>query len=175
MATPSRPTGLKLYRSLLDGEQIAGIIARADQLPMSRESPRLFTYYGDYGSLDTEAAQPWMEEWGTYLRERGIFARQPNQYRVCHWRGELSAQFKWHIDNKRHGDEILAISLTDRRSIGFRPKAKKQAVYELQVNAGDGYLIRGTCRWQWEHRVMPVGHTRDGGRSFVVAYRRSAD
>lgn len=44
--------------------------------------------------------------------------------------------------------------------------------YALRLDAGDAYVIRATARWQWEHRVMPVGHQRGGGESFVMASKR---
>lgn len=169
----SRPTGLKKFPGLLDSKQVAEIIAHADRMAVSRESQKLFTYYGDFGTLETAEAESWMFEWGDYMVERGIFSRRPNQYRLCDWIGELSDQFKWHIDNKRHGDEILAIALSNKRSIEFRPKSRTKDSYRIDLDAGDAYMIRGTCRWQWQHRVMPVGQSRSGGRSFVLAYKRS--
>ena len=169
----ARPTGLKLYPGLLSRKEVAEIIAHADRMPASSESRVLFTYYGDFGKLETEEAAPWMLEWGERMVERGIFSKLPNQYRLCDWFGELSDQFKWHIDNKRHGDEILAIALSDKRSVGFRPKSRARDVYRIDLDAGDAYMIRGTCRWQWQHRVMPVGQGKSGGRSFVLAFKRS--
>jgi alkylated DNA repair dioxygenase AlkB len=80
--------------------------------------------------------------------------------------------FKWHTDADRHGERILVISLTDSRAIGFRSRSDSSEPYVLSLDAGDGYLIRATARWQWEHRVMPVGQGRGGGESFVLAYRR---
>lgn len=97
----------------------------------------------------------------------------PNQYRVTDWFGSLSAQFKWHIDNHRHGERILAISLSNNRVIGFRKDANSP-VFELEQNAGDAYLIAGPIRWSWQHCVLPRGKDKSGGRSFVVSFKRPA-
>lgn len=93
---------------------------------------------------------------------------------VCNWIGEYAAQFKWHIDSNRHGEEILVISLTDGRQIGFRPPGRPDKIWTLELDAGDAYFMRGAARWNWDHRVMPSGCSRSGGESFILAYRRQA-
>jgi len=166
-----RPSGLKLYPKLLDNSDVEAILAHCDRLPPPPFNP-LFRYFGAFDGLDrTEPQQPWMVDIGRRLQSLGLFDKAPNQYRVTHWHGELAAQFKWHIDNRRHGDELAVVSLTDGRCIGFRDKARPREVYKLSLSAGDVYRMTGAARWKWEHRVMPVGRGRSGGRSFVVAWR----
>lgn len=131
---------------------------------------RLFGAFGD--NKATEDTRPWMEEWGERMVERKLFAQMPNQYRVCNWIGDLSAQFKWHIDSKRHGEHILVISLTDGRKIAFRPPGRPDKTWVLELDSGDGYFMRGAARWNWDHRVLPSGRNRSGGESFVLAFRR---
>ena len=170
---PRRPPGLKLYPDLLTGPALDTLRAQCRALPPPPHNP-LFRYFGSFGDGSrTEPVQPWMVAVGQEMQRRGFFVEEPNQFRVTRWDGELAAQFKWHIDNRRHGEEILVISLTDRRAIGFRPRADDSVEpHVLRLSAGDGYLIRGTARWQWQHRVLPVGHRRSGGESFVVAWKR---
>ncbi|CAN0455479.1 unnamed protein product [Ectocarpus fasciculatus] len=169
---PRRPPGLKLYPQLLTGDALDALRAHCRALPPPPSNP-LFRYFGDFGeNARTEPVRPWMLDMGRDMLARGFFSELPNQYRVTRWDGTLAAQFKWHTDNRRHGEEILVISLTDRRAIGWRPRADSPEPYVLRLEAGDGYLIRGSARWQWQHRVMPVGHQRSGGESFVIAYRR---
>ncbi|MBU47730.1 MAG: hypothetical protein CL920_03450 [Deltaproteobacteria bacterium] len=168
VSTMKRPPGLKLYPALLSSQDIHNILQRPE-LPQSRpECPQLFRLFGDFGGKEASTPSPWMLEWGTRLQEQGFFSTTPNQYRLCDWIGDLSAQFKWHIDNKRHGKEILVISLTDQRRIGFRPPTGR-GYYSVELNAGDAYLMRGASRWQWEHCVLPSGQSRSGGKSFILS------
>lgn len=163
---------MKLYPRLLSGGALDQLRERCRALPPPPANP-LFRYFGDFGeNVLTEPVRPWMVEMGRDMLGRGFFSALPNQYRVTRWDGELAAQFKWHVDNRRHGQEILVVSLTDRRAIGWRPRIGDADPYILELDAGDGYLIRGAARWQWLHRVMPVGHARSGGESFVLAHRR---
>ena len=168
------PNGLKVFRGLISGDELRELRENCRALPPPPYNP-LFRYFGDFGehARRIEEVRPWMVRVAERMLERGLFETLPNQHRVTNWRGELSAQFKWHIDNHRHGEEILAICTTGPRSIGFRdPRRGKAEPYILELEAGDAYLIAGSARWKWEHKVMPVGHERSGGESFVLAYRR---
>ena len=167
-----KPPGLKIYRGLMSPHDTQRLLAECHTLPPPPGNP-LFRYFGDFGdNADVEAVREWMLPWGDHMVGQGLFKQRPNQYRVCSWRGDLSDQFKWHIDSTRHGERILAVCLTDGRTIGFRPRAKHQEPYLLHLDAGDAYLIRATARWQWLHRVMPTGQGRGGGESFVISYKR---
>ena len=168
----SKPSGIKVYRDLITPAEVEELRASCRSLPPPTGNPlfRLFGAFGD--NKATEEVHPWMAEWGRRMVDKKLFAQPPNQYRVCNWIGELSAQFKWHIDSKRHGEQILVISLTDGRKIGFRPPGRPDRTWILDLDAGDGYFMRGAARWNWDHRVMPSGRDRSGGESFVLAYRR---
>lgn len=133
----------------------------------------LFRYYGSFGLPETPAPSAWMLAWGEALQRRGYFAALPNQYRVCDWVGALAAQFKWHIDNQRHGERIFVISLSGPREIGFR-EGEEGERYVMRLDAGDAYVMEGPARWRWQHCVLPVGRGRGGGRSFVVSEKRGA-
>jgi len=164
-----KPPGLKIHRELLSPAEVKQLLADCRRLPPPPNNP-LFRYFGEFGeNTDVEDVRDWMLPWGERMVTQGLFKKQPNQYRVCNWIGDLHDQFKWHIDSTRHGERILTICLTDSRTIGFRPRARHQAPYLLQLSAGDAYMIRATARWQWLHRVMPTGHGRSGGESFVIA------
>lgn len=170
----SKPNGLKVYRGLVTGKTLETLRQNCRALPAPPYSP-LFRYFGYFGenARRIEEVRPWMVTFATRMVTEGIFDEQPNQHRVTNWRGDLSAHFKWHIDNHRHGEEILVICITDGRSIGFRdPKRPKKSPHILELNAGDAYLIAGAARWKWEHKVLPTGQNSSGGESFVLAYRR---
>lgn len=169
----SKPPGLKVHRNLLDLEEVSEMLEQCRSLPPPPGNP-LFRLFGDFGSnIATEVPRPWMEVWGQRMLDKKLFKQLPNQYRVCNWIGDMSAQFKWHIDSKRHGEHILVISLTDGRRLGFRPPGKPDKEYVLELDAGDGYFMTGAARWNWDHRVMPTGRDRSGGESFVLAFKRA--
>jgi hypothetical protein len=182
--------GLKTFPALLTPEEVAKVVAQDEYA--KNPGDVLFRYYGDFGhgmlapedatdapvrrgapGRETPPPSPWMLDWGRTLQDRGLFDVLPNQYRVTDWFGNLSAQFKWHIDNHRHGERILAISLSDKRVIGFRKDANSPVI-ELPQNAGDAYLIAGPIRWSWQHCVLPRGQGGSGGKSFVLSYKRPA-
>ncbi len=168
----SKPPGIKIYRKLLDANQVAELLDQCHSLPPPTGNP-LFRLFGDFGeNKTTEEVRPWMTTWGETMVKKQLFGQLPNQYRVCNWIGDLSAQFKWHIDSKRHGEQILVISLSDGRRIGFRPPGRPEKTWVLELDAGDGYFMRGAARWNWDHRVIPCGHQRSGGESFVIAHKR---
>ena len=172
-SVPPKPPGIKVYRQLLSTDELGELRTQCRALPPPTGNP-LFRLFGAFGANKaTEQVRPWMEDWGRAMVDRELFATLPNQYRVCNWIGDLSAQFKWHIDSKRHGEEILVISLTDGRKIGFRPPGKPDRTWVLELAAGDGYFMRGAARWNWDHRVMPTGRSRSGGESFIMAFKRA--
>ena len=135
-----RPPGLKIYRQLCSPEEVAALREQCRSLPPPPNNP-LFRYFGAFPpGPHVEDVADWMPMWGDRMLSRGLFKHAPNQYRVCNWIGDLSAQFKWHTDADRHGERILVISLTDGRSIGFRPRGERAEPYVLRLDAGDGYL-----------------------------------
>ncbi|MEZ4359749.1 MAG: hypothetical protein R3B48_06175 [Kofleriaceae bacterium] len=167
-----KPPGLKVHRRLLEDADVSALLADCRGLPPPTGNP-LFRLFGDFGdNKDTEEVTPWMHRWGRWALDRQLFKEEPNQYRVCNWIGELSAQFKWHIDSRRHGEEILVISLTDGRKIAFRPPGSSDSGWVLELNAGDGYFMTGAARWNWDHKVMATGRERGGGESFILAFKR---
>ncbi|MEL6342130.1 MAG: hypothetical protein AAFV53_03285 [Myxococcota bacterium] len=169
----SKPPGLRVYPGLYTGGRLDLLRERCRALPPPPYSP-LFRYFGEFGeNARTEPLRDWMPVVGDEMVAAGLFEQRPNQYRVTNWQGELAAHFKWHVDNHRHGEEVLVICLTDGRSIGFRdPKRPNREPYIIELDAGDGYIIRGGARWKWEHKVLPTGQGRSGGESFVMAFKR---
>lgn len=165
-----KPAGLKLFPQLLSSTEIQEILSQQEYAPQHEAQTKLFRYFGDFGSLKTPEASDWMLRYGHKCVARGVFKTLPNQYRVCDWVSDLSAQFKWHIDSRRHGEDILAICLTPNRQIGFRDPAKSE-IYILELDAGDAYLMRKGARWNLEHRVMPTGKEVGGGKSFIMSVR----
>jgi hypothetical protein len=168
----AKPPGLKVYRALIDGAEVEALRSACRSLGPAPGNP-LFRLFGDFGeNKATEPVEPWMIAWGQRMYAAKMFASEPNQYRVCNWLGKFAAQFKWHIDSKRHGEEILVIALTDGRKIAFRPPGRPDRTWVLELDAGDAYFMRGAARWNWDHRVLPAGRASSGGESFILAYRR---
>lgn len=168
-----KPSGLKLYPGLLALEEVDELLGVEEYQDQKEAHVQLFRLYGSFGSKPAEEPREWMLSWGEQMVERGLFEQRPNQYRVCDWVGDLCGQFKWHIDNKRHGEAILSIALTDGRAIGFRPVGKGREVYEVELNRGDAYVMAGASRWEYEHSILPRGRSRSGGKSLVMSYKRA--
>ncbi len=166
----TRPPGLKVHRNLLDSGQVDAILAQQDFVNPDSKAHDLFRLYGDFGGKEAQDPREWMLAHGRQLQSQGFFPSLPNQYRVCDWVGGLSAQFKWHVDNHRHGEKILVISLTDQRTLAFR-KPGTSGVYELMLDRGDAYIIQGAARWSWQHKVCPSGAHKSGGKSFVMSLK----
>ena len=164
MSRDGQAARLKALRRLLDEGDVERLRGECHTLGPPRGNP-LSRLFGDFGeNKRTEPVEPWMIAWGERMLDARLFSEHPNQYRVCDWIGEYSAQLKRHIDGRRHGEELLVIALTDGREIGFRPPGRPHKTWTLSLNAGDAYFMRGAARWQREHRVMPTGRTRGGGR-----------
>lgn len=163
-----RPTGLKIYRDLISEQEAKEILTREET---ANSKGQLFRLFGDFGGKKAQKPTRWMQNWGARMVTQGLFNETPNQYRLCDWIGEHSSQFKWHIDNSRHGEKILVLCLSENRAIGFRKKGKKDS-FQLELSAGDGYMIAGAARWSWEHCILPVGEGKSGGKSFVMSYKR---
>ncbi|BBM84661.1 hypothetical protein [Candidatus Uabimicrobium amorphum] len=165
-----RPPGLKIMRNFCSEEEVNEIL----QQPQFVNNPtmELFRLFGEFGGKAAQKPDEWMIEYGTKIfRKYYIFPEVPNQYRVCDWIGELSSNFKWHIDNKRHGKDILVITLSEKRLIGFRRDPDAE-VYKVELSTGDAYLMSGSSRWSWEHCVLPSGKEKSGGKSFIMSYRK---
>lgn len=170
----AKPPGLKVHRALFTPEEVAEVLAHPEMVQPRAENPQLFRLFGDFGAnKEADEPAPWMLAWGERLTARGLFSARPTQYRLCDWIGDLEGQFKWHTDNDRHGQEILAVALSPGRRIGFRDPNRPAATFELDLDLGDAYLMTGKARWSWEHRVLPRGRERSGGKSFILSYRRS--
>ncbi len=170
----AKPGGLKVYPTLLSDAEIKDLLHKPEFAEQAEAHVELFRLYGEFGfEQGRPAPTDWMLEWGERLTAQGVCSQVPNQYRVCDWVGDLKAQFKWHIDNARHGAEILAICVTGPRRIGFRKNASDTRPHILELEAGDAYMMRRASRWNWEHCVMPAGEQGSGGKSLIMSYRRS--
>ncbi|MDF1666760.1 MAG: hypothetical protein P1V97_33730 [Planctomycetota bacterium] len=163
-----RPTGLKIFQNLISEGEVQEILAQEET---ANSKGQLFRLFGEFGGKKAKKPSPWMQEWGARLKREGLFSELPNQYRLCDWIGEHSSQFKWHIDNSRHGEKILVLCLSEKRAIGFRKRGKRES-FELELCAGDAYMIAGAARWSWEHCILPVGEGKSGGKSFIMSYKR---
>ena len=62
----------------------------------------------------------------------------------------------WHKDASVFGDVILGVSLGAEGRLQFRPAGATQVSYELLLAPGSLYVMQGTARWDWQHRVPPV-------------------
>ncbi|WP_372371034.1 hypothetical protein [Candidatus Uabimicrobium sp. HlEnr_7] len=165
-----RPPGLKIIRNFFHQDEINHILSQTEFVNNSKME--LFRLFGEFGGKEAQPPQEWMIDYGRKVfQHHDFFSEVPNQYRVCDWIGELSSNFKWHIDNKRHGKKILVVTLSSKRMIGFRCDAGSD-IFKIELSSGDAYLISGSSRWSWEHCVLPSGKEKSGGKSFIMSYRK---
>jgi DNA oxidative demethylase len=81
-----------------------------------------------------------------------------NQCIVTHY--PKGAGIGWHIDARCFGDVILAVSAGAAARLQFRPKGSKATSHEVLVRPGSLYVLSGSARWEYQHRVMPVTAVR---------------
>ena len=62
----------------------------------------------------------------------------------------------WHTDAPVFSEYILGISLASEARLQFRPKKSQKASFEVKVAPGSLYVMHGSARYDYEHRIMPV-------------------
>jgi alkylated DNA repair dioxygenase AlkB len=67
-----------------------------------------------------------------------------------------SAGIGWHSDAAVFGDYLLVVSLASEARLQFRPKKTQKASFEVAVSPGSLYVMHGSARYAYEHRIVPV-------------------
>jgi DNA oxidative demethylase len=62
----------------------------------------------------------------------------------------------WHSDAAVFGDYILGISFASEARLQFRPKKTQKATFEVSVAPGSLYVMHGSARYAYDHRIVPV-------------------
>ena len=62
----------------------------------------------------------------------------------------------WHSDAAVFGEYILGVSLASAARLQFRPKKTQKATFEVTVAPGSLYVMHGSARYHYEHRIVPV-------------------
>lgn len=67
----------------------------------------------------------------------------------------------WHRDNEDI-EHVVGVSLGAWCTMGFRPYTlnRKEDVEWLELERRSAYIMQGSVRWDYQHRVMPVKGTR---------------
>jgi alkylated DNA repair protein (DNA oxidative demethylase) len=81
-----------------------------------------------------------------------------NQCIVTHY--PKTAGIGWHQDADRFSGCIIAVSLAGTARLQFRPKGNLGPTNELLVFPGSLYIMTGSTRWAYEHRVIAVKSDR---------------
>jgi alkylated DNA repair dioxygenase AlkB len=66
------------------------------------------------------------------------------------------AAIGWHADAAVFGEYILGVSLASAARLQFRPKKTQKASFEVTVAPGSLYVMHGSARYAYEHRIVPV-------------------
>jgi alkylated DNA repair dioxygenase AlkB len=72
----------------------------------------------------------------------------------------VGAGIGWHPDEDVFGDYIAAVSLAAPARLQFRPNEAEAVQYEVVVEPGSLYVMRGPARWDYQHRVPEVRSER---------------
>jgi alkylated DNA repair protein (DNA oxidative demethylase) len=67
-----------------------------------------------------------------------------------------SAGIGWHSDAAVFGSYILGLSLASEARLQFRPKKTQKATFEVKVAPGSLYVMHGSARYDYDHRIVPV-------------------
>jgi DNA oxidative demethylase len=67
-----------------------------------------------------------------------------------------SAGIGWHSDSAVFGEYILGISFAAEARFQFRPKKTQKATFEVTVAPGSLYVMHGSARYDFDHRIVPV-------------------
>jgi alkylated DNA repair dioxygenase AlkB len=62
----------------------------------------------------------------------------------------------YHADAAVFGEYILGVSLASAARLQFRPKKTQKATFEVTVAPGSLYVMHGSARYHYEHRIVPV-------------------
>jgi alkylated DNA repair protein (DNA oxidative demethylase) len=71
----------------------------------------------------------------------------------------IGAGINWHRDAPVFKD-IIGISLGSPTLIHFRKRSNKKEQIKLNLDPGSAYVLSGSIRWEWEHRIAPVKSQR---------------
>ena len=89
-----------------------------------------------------------------------LLEMEPTAFRqVIAARYTPGAGIDWHIDANVFGEPICGISLGESCQLQFRRDAKAHP-WTVTVQPRSLYLLEGSARWQFQHRVRPLKATR---------------
>jgi DNA oxidative demethylase len=67
-----------------------------------------------------------------------------------------TAGIGWHTDAPKFGDLVVGMSLGGVGQFQFRPKRSNLVLFETTLEPGSIYLMGGSSRSDFEHRILPV-------------------
>jgi DNA oxidative demethylase len=62
----------------------------------------------------------------------------------------------WHRDAPMFGEPVVGISLGSAARLRFRRVSDHEESWEIRLEPGSAYALRGSARWQWQHQMPPV-------------------
>jgi alkylated DNA repair dioxygenase AlkB len=175
------PEGLSYTADFLTVAEERELIERAATLPLAPfqfgiyEGKRRVVYFGaryDYTHQRLEPAQDLPDWIVPYVRrtERLANLAEGSIRHALFTEYDVGAGIGWHRD-KKHFDEVFALSLASACDIRFRRKSgSKWERYALTCAPRSLYIMRGAARGVWEHSIAPVREKR-----YSITFRTMAE
>lgn len=66
------------------------------------------------------------------------------------------ADLGWHVDGKRFGPIVVALSFAGEAVLEFRPNDADAVSHRFTIPPGALYWMGGASRWEYHHRILPV-------------------
>lgn len=66
----------------------------------------------------------------------------------------------WHTDSPVFGDVIMGLSLAAAGKLQLRPRGSTRTSHSIDLTPRSVYVMSGTARLEWQHRVPPVRSER---------------
>lgn len=162
--------GLSYIPSFLDVDEQQTLLTQLEQLSyyhdsfLGKQLKRKYAQFGfQYGStgrtLEPVAPfPPFLQQLANKGRSACGDSDPINQCIISCY--EAGSGIGWHTDAPTFGDCILGVSIGAPARLQFRAGKTAPVEFELAVQSGSLYCMRGAVRWRYQHRVPSLKATR---------------
>jgi alkylated DNA repair dioxygenase AlkB len=168
------PAGFEYLADFVSAQECAALLSSIASLPLEQAQFRQFTakrrviHFGgryDFSNNELLPSGP-LPEFLVPLRARvaqaaGLDPQEFTHAMVAEYRP--GTQLGWHRDVSSF-ELVAGVSLGAAARMQFRPYPPRDLSRRQYVNAlldpGSLYLLKGPVRWDWQHRIPPVSHSR---------------
>jgi alkylated DNA repair dioxygenase AlkB len=167
---PVLPEGFAYHAAFLTPAEQAGLLAELRHLVYSHDrhrGKRLRRAYAQFGRAYVTSARrldpaPPLPGFLAELAGKGLaFCPAGTAFNSCIVTVyPPRAGIDWHTDAPGYGECVLAVSLGCPARLLLRPCGAREAACELTVDPGSVYVMYRPARWEYQHKIAPVGGER---------------